>query len=137
MTRPTSDTVDATRPLTISVTPDDIARAVPGDDSACALAQAMIRRRGVAGVSIGATTALVRRTNGTTERYSLSKNDQAIIRAFDDSTIFPTVSVTLLPPASPLGSRAGTKPGTNKRSGKKNTVKKHLERQASRHVHTP
>ena len=130
--------VDATKPLAVQITRHDIVPAIPGDDNACALAQRMLRQRGVLGVSIGATSALIRRANRI-DRYTLSKKDQAIIRAFDDSSIFPTVTVTLEPPKpkQKLGARQGEAHGSNTRSGKGATPRQHLERQASRHLHTP
>ena len=88
---------------------------------------------------MSATTTLVRRTDGRTYRYILGRETQAVIRAFDDSTIFPTVTAELLPPRSKqqLGARRGTAPGSNRRSGKAATTARHLERAVSRHVHRP
>jgi hypothetical protein len=129
--------IDATAPFTLTVTADDVAHATPGDDHACALAQAALRRKGIHAVSIGATTALIQRRDRI-ERYVLSPNDAAIIRAFDHSSIFPTISVTLLPP--PAGRRLGDRKGqtgTDNRSGKHNTPRRHLTRAASRHVSRP
>ena len=135
----TTKTVDATKPLRIVIQREDVAQANAGDDNACAVAQAMLRRKGVVGVSIGATTALVLDDQGVTTRYVLDRDTQALIRAFDDSDIFPLVGVTLRPPnpGQRLGDRVGEAHGTNVRSGKANTVARHLTRMASRHVHRP
>jgi hypothetical protein len=138
--KPKRDAVsDATKPFRLRAIREDLAVAEPGRPESCVLAQAALRHKNVAAVSIGASVALVRFTNGKVKRYVISPKDQAIIRAFDDSSLFPFISVTLQPPppAKQIGARRGTPAGSNQRSGTKHTLERHLNRPASRRASIP
>ena len=124
---------DASKPRRYKIIRDDLVHANPGEPTSCALARS-IERHGQK-PAVGAGVVWIEEADGTRVRYILSPKDQAIIRAFDDSSIFPTVTVTLLPPAPSqrLGARRGEAHGSDRRSGTAPTHARHIERQASRH----
>ena len=116
--------VDAAKPLTIQVQRQDIKGATPTDDQNCPIARSLLRGFKVVSVSVGAGVVYVE-TPKQYVRFVMSKEDQEMVRAYDQSGYFRPCTLQLnVPPASKrIGARAGTKPGSNKRTGKARSVR--------------
>lgn len=132
---------DASRPRDVDIQRQDINKAVPADDRACAMAQSLRRQPDIEGVSVGAAFVYVKYFGKRiVERFALKAEDRKMIHAFDDPKThhyFRPCTVTLLPPSPSvkIGARTGQPSGTNTRKGKASTA---LNRTPpTRHVRAP
>lgn len=137
------DVIDAVKPLSVTITAGDLAKAQPQDPTACAIAQSLRREKGVTRVSVGASMVYVVFATDSSKvvRYALSNNERALIKAFDKQGQFPCgyrVRLEPVPASRQIGARAGGAQGTNKRSGAGgNALQRASRSQPTRHVATP
>jgi hypothetical protein len=109
--------VDATKGIEFMVRPRDIKGAVVRDPENCVAARGIKRvlNGNVRAVKIGAHTARIHR-GSFIERYIISRETKALIKAYDAAGFYPSgVVVKLLAPTA--STKWGVKPGN--RSGKK------------------
>ncbi len=94
--------VDATEPLTISVTKRDLKKARQRNPMCCALAQGCAHLDGVVSSRIGTKIALIE-LEDKVQRYAVQPEDTEKIRAFDNANYFQAGTYTLVPPEKKLG----------------------------------
>jgi hypothetical protein len=128
--------MDATKRMMIKLQPADAVGARRSDPSACIIARAIMRSRGVVDVRVGAEIARIEYKDRVV-RYVLSRNDRALIAGFDGGLdAFAAGYVVTLDPPPRIGryaSRAGTGiKGTDRRSGNHDGVVR--RRPSSRHI---
>jgi hypothetical protein len=115
--------VDATEEIKFQTRPRDSKGAIARNPEACVAARGIMRtvNDGALAVKIGATIARIHYGNHI-KRYIISKETQAMIKAYDKAGFYPSgVTVHLLPPtlSTALGARKGEKRGGKKtRNGK-------------------
>lgn len=95
--------VDAKRDLVLKISDGDFKRSKAIDPFGCVLAQSCLRKRPGSIVSIGSTTAIIRKGRKDV-RYLLSTEAKKSIRQFDQSKgkIWPCRTVRLLAPKGAL-----------------------------------
>ena len=114
---------DLTRNMRVTIHPEHKVGAIRCDPRHCIIANAIDDLPGVIDKRVGAQMVRIDYARHTL-RGELDDNDRAIVRAWDlgDATFADGYTVTLHPPAKPLGSRRGEPHGTNVRSGHGNVV---------------
>lgn len=123
MRRRDLNVVDGTTPLVLKVTQKDIDKATQADAGSCAIAQCLLRHKGVVDVRIGASTAFVDYTDRV-ERYVIETADRQRLAVFDRDGYFAPGTYTLQPPppGRQIGDRVGMASGSNTRKGKARNV---------------
>jgi len=121
--------VDAKKPVSIEIVPNDIAKASRKDPNDCVIARACRRSMHAHEVRIHLSRVYVRRTsNSQWERYLLPPRAKQEIIAFDRGGSFEPISFDLYAPtpSHKLGARTGGEDGPKKA--------RQLKRKAYRHV---
>src|SRR5436189_5121042 len=121
-TQPRRVLVDATKKMATKLQPADAVGARRSDPSACVIARAVLRGRGVVDVRVGAEVVRIEYEDRVV-RYVLSRNDRALIAGFDGGLdAFAAGYVVTLQPPPTRGrhsSRVGMGiTGSDRRSGK-------------------
>ncbi|MBM4442955.1 MAG: hypothetical protein FJ027_21295 [Candidatus Rokubacteria bacterium] len=117
--------VDATKGITIEVTPADCGRAKKKAHGECALAVACKRVCGLDGVIVSRSTVyLIKHRRAT--RYQMLESTAKEIVAFDRGAYFDPGEYCLKPPAHPLGERSAS-PGSysGERTGEVAEARRH------------
>lgn len=112
--------VDATRPLEIRITADDVRRGALKNATACAAARALCRE-GFTEARVHAARTYVRRRNGTWLRYFTGDALRSEVVAFDRGGAFEPGLYRLSPiqPAERIGARAQRQGSTYKKSAER------------------
>ncbi len=113
--------VDATSPLNLRVTTRDVSKATQKNPMTCAVAQGMLHDKAILSVRVGARIVLVEHKDRVV-RYSLTKEDQKKVAAFDAADYFQPGPMQLVTPKYPLGHKTNQHHGSKKKSGARKSV---------------
>jgi len=98
--------VDATRPLTLHVTWEDIKGGVPGDGRNCVLSRAGRREHNCFDILVHRTVAYVRKSERSVPvRYQVTESAKDALVAFDASGRSRPITVTFVPPRRAISSK--------------------------------
>lgn len=114
--------VDSTEDLTLSIAKRHINAAQQSHPGECAIAQCLLKYKGVVDVRIGTGIALVEYKDKVI-RYQIDKEDAKKITAFDHANYFQPGTIMFHPPGKKIGSRVGEKHGSETREGKASTAR--------------
>lgn len=113
--------LDAKRPITIQIIPNDVSKASRKDPADCVLARACRRSLHAKEVRIHMSRVYLRANDGSWTRYIVPPRLKQEIIAFDRGGSFATDQFYLYAPnpAHKGGKAQGTETGRNKKSGQK------------------
>lgn len=112
VTREGRKIIDGKQGLKLKIKPCDIDKAICRDHQRCVIARAILRRKGVQWVDVGASTVLVATSKKTCKRYLLGNLAREQVRYFDthDGAFAPCrLELSAPTPKNRLGLRTGAK----------------------------
>lgn len=116
--------INATKPMTLEISNNDVAKADRKQPLDCVVARACRRDLGAKEVRVHLTRIYIRFGGGSWQRFMTPAHMRADIIAFDRGGTFPTGTYVLNPPPAnrPTGKRMGSNPKYN--HARKNPNKK-------------